>query len=589
MAFAIAFSSLLTGCFSTKAAWTPYGERAQLQAIALSVQGTTTVPHSGSREILIEGGSSFYTCAIVSSGTTSQGQVTLEYVSASVAKCTYRAPDSGGGLSPTVRVTDEKYPTNFKETTLTVPPSGEPDLTFGTSGVSGLPGAVIGYAARDAKLTGFDVDRQDRLILSGVFIGTGFNDDIGFVARFDTSGEPDTTFATNGLYTFTETNCPSGTGSGADVQEVYAKAEKDGDGIKLVYNKSNDFAERLDASGLLDTSWGAESGCTKLSTIVTAPYLLNSFTLDHEDNLWLGSAAGPFSVARVHHNGTSVKQSSTIPIPADYGMTNTGASQRPRFFSKGTRMFVLAQGKRTANSDLGLLLFELEASGGNIVARTSNGFAAGAYFIPTENPATEPSPTHELVYASSAKMDEAGAVHIGAHSYFNDPDMGDPDVGFYYRYRTENWDSITQQGAAGRENDLQPSQFSQSIMSPPHSGGTAFGADIAPFFTLGAAGGLLQANGGFLIFGTNTALSFFAQATTGRFLPSGGPDSDFRNARSGDASVQVPLMNVTIGSGFTSGFAHGAEMPDGRYVAAGHFKESGAGNYNKVWVARFWP
>jgi len=322
--------------------------------------------------------------------------------------------------------------------------------------------------------------------------------------------------------------------------------------------------------------------------MMSSSYNMKSFALDGEDNTWFGFISLTNNTfTKINRQGDGYI-TGTVLTPAGYQHNVGGAAEVPRFFHRGNRLFVAAHGRRQAVDEKGILLTELQYDASTISPKTANGFVSGAVFLPTENPAAT-DPLAETVYAKHVEMDTSGAIHIGGDSYYDDALAGS-DAGFYHRYRIQNWDTLAPQLSGANVNDLDGTQFASNFLTPPSSTAeTPFGTSVTADFLLGSFDAILQKNGGLLILGTNSSDSFssLAQATTGRFLPTGGSDSAFRAARAGESDVQVPLVNLTVSGGYNAGFYRGTLASDGKYITAGHFKVSG--QKNKVWVARFWP
>lgn len=204
--------------------------------------------------------------------------------------------------------------------------NGIVDLTFNSTGYK-----TISLAGQNMNIKCVSVQSDNKIVVSG-FISNGTNNDVA-VARLNTDGTFDTTFDTDGIYTFISSSIDNG---------FTHKIQADG---KIVIvgdtgattTAKNFLIVRLNINGTLDTSFNSVGySITDFSSSVD--YARDIQILPDNSILVLGSSAGNVALSKYTSTGVldaafnaTGKKTFSIPVSLSTSTASTSLHDFPKF------------------------------------------------------------------------------------------------------------------------------------------------------------------------------------------------------------------------------------------------------------------
>ncbi len=577
-----------SACFQSNATWTPYGERARVEASPVKLTTSTfKVAHGYKAEIPIEGGSGSFSCSFTDT-LSQQGSLVLVATSAG-AKCVYQAPESGAGLTFDVRVRDEKYPDKTATASITVPASGEPDENFGAVGIITPLGQTLPGTGVHVYLYALDRDTAGRILVGGNQTTMVDDSGTGLVARLLSDGTVDSLFGNAGSHLINHGDCPALSAGSNHYQVVSIKAQTGLlSGILVGVRDQvslSDVILLLKSDGTLDSTWGT-AGCVALGTLSNGADG-STLALDASNSSYFSYRSGAaFGLTRLNSLGAATG-SAAVSVPANY----TVGTGRRLLAINGTTAFLatpLTHNPVALPSVTGVGFFEFDIhSPASLATSTSllrgpEGFAFAPFKPPLDGALPE---LHAFL------VDAQGKLQLGYHATV-DPGA----VGAFNMLGLLSLASPAQLVyLSNPSQELDPLSFAIKMISPPQE--SSFATTMPPPFAqvatpspIGSRGSAVQTQtGGVITVGGAEPLTANFAPTISRFSSANvtNGDQDFANAQAHNGEVLLPLGN---GGSYTASFQACLIESDGRILVAGAFKKTGFYSDKSVgWISRYWP
>ncbi len=510
--------------------------------------------------------------------------------------CKYTAPESGGRLTLSVKVSDAADATKFALATIIVPASGEPDTNYGP-GSGGTFGHFLADNTNEFQIFASAADGEGGIYVGGEF-KPGLAASKGFVAHLDGDGKLDTQFASGkGIYFFNETLYGSGSacnmaGAWTDVTvDPFIRVESlavTSRGGRDVYVGFSGYTHRglfrLNKNGEVNTNFK----CQKLSEGTRNKTNPRSLVLDDNDLAMLTanypgspttqdlvrfSETGATSQSAtygwptgIYHNGSSDPLYSLI-LPYGGGVYVTAASTVQMPSAGGTLFLIFSDGAVPGS-------LKKEMGGGSLYELN---FFNGAGFL--EGYATG---TESRRLSSFTKLADGSLVIAGDSNWLMTP--------IKYSFFSHKVPPLN--------------TLSHAFSSPTLTKTTDFVSTTAEIPTQylfdekiddgrGSRCGVVQNSGGILNFGfLSVSGGYVDKSVFTRFSAgSNSIDLEFAEAQTNhDTNLQYPLFQ----SDFRQFRANTmVQQPDGRIVVSGFLREapSSANPSPKKqgWSARYWP